>query len=157
MQTTGLDASRLELEITESMIMQNPVEAVHQLAELKALGVWLSIDDFGTGYSSLSHLKRFPLDTLKIDRSFVDGLPGDEDNAAIAEAILAMAKKLKFKVVAEGVENAAQADFLELKGCTLLQGYHFGKPVPATEFPQLAEQLAKSARLAVLADWQGGL
>lgn len=157
LQTTGLDASRLELEITESMIMQNPVEAVHQLAELKALGVWLSIDDFGTGYSSLSHLKRFPLDTLKIDRSFVDGLPGDEDNAAIAEAILAMAKKLKFKVVAEGVENAAQADFLELKGCTLLQGYHFGKPVPAAQFPQLAEQLAKSARLAVLADWQGGL
>ena len=157
LQTAGLEASRLELEITESMIMQNPVETVHQLGELKALGVWLSIDDFGTGYSSLSHLKRFPLDTLKIDRSFVDGLPGDEDSVAIAEAILAMSRKLKFSVVAEGVENAAQADFLELKGCTLLQGYHFGKPVPATEFPALAAQLSQSARLATMADWQGDL
>ena len=154
----GLEASRLELEITESMIMQNPVETVQQLGELKSLGVWLSIDDFGTGYSSLSHLKRFPLDTLKIDRSFVDGLPADEDSAAIAEAILAMAKKLKFTVVAEGVENAAQADFLQLKGCTLLQGYHFGKPVPAGEFPALLQGLeAARSQQALSADWQGGL
>ena len=157
LQAAGLEAGRLELEITESMIMQNPVDTVHLLGELKALGVWLSIDDFGTGYSSLSHLKRFPLDTLKIDRSFVDGLPGDEDSVAIAEAILAMSRKLKFSVVAEGVENAAQADFLELKGCTLLQGYHFGKPVTAQAFPALAESLGQSARLAMMADWQAGL
>ncbi|XLM22493.1 EAL domain-containing protein, partial [Chromobacterium piscinae] len=101
------------------------------------LGVWLSIDDFGTGYSSLSYLKRFPLDTLKIDQSFVDGLPDDDDNAAIAEAILAMAKKLKFHVVAEGVENEAQAAFLQGKGCHTLQGYHFSRPLPAGEFAAL--------------------
>ncbi|POA98604.1 GGDEF domain-containing protein [Chromobacterium sinusclupearum] len=137
LQAAGLPASRLELEITESMLMQNPDEAVQLLAQLKALGVWLSIDDFGTGYSSLSYLKRFPLDTLKIDQSFVDGLPDDEDNAAIAEAILAMAKKLKFHVVAEGVENEAQAAFLQGKGCHTLQGYHFSRPLPAAEFAAL--------------------
>lgn len=129
-----LPASRLELEMTESMIMQNPVEAVGLLKELKALGVQLSIDDFGTGYSSLSNLKRFPLDTLKIDRSFVDGLPDDEDSAAIAEAILAMARKLKFTVVAEGVETEAQAGFLTLKGCAMLQGYLISRPLPAPAF-----------------------
>ncbi|WP_047248936.1 EAL domain-containing protein [Chromobacterium subtsugae] len=138
LQAAGLAAERLELEITESMIMQSPTEAVSLLSELKALGVWLSIDDFGTGYSSLSHLKRFPLDTLKIDQSFVDGLPADEDNAAIAEAILAMAKKLKFHVVAEGVENEEQAAFLQNKGCHTLQGYHFSRPLPAQEFAALA-------------------
>ncbi|WP_239690870.1 EAL domain-containing protein [Chromobacterium sphagni] len=138
LQAAGLAAERLELEITESMIMQSPGEAVSLLSELKALGVWLSIDDFGTGYSSLSHLKRFPLDTLKIDQSFVDGLPADEDNAAIAEAILAMAKKLKFHVVAEGVESEEQAAFLQSKGCHTLQGYHFSRPLPAADFAALA-------------------
>ncbi|WP_293763911.1 EAL domain-containing protein [uncultured Aquitalea sp.] len=157
LESAGLPADRLELEMTESMIMQNPMETVRQLGELKALGVWLSIDDFGTGYSSLSHLKRFPLDTLKIDRSFVEGLPGDEDNAAIAEAILAMARKLKFTVVAEGVEQAEQADFLQMKGCALLQGYFFGKPVPAAEFPALAVMLASQSRRREPADDCGGL
>ncbi|WP_247877825.1 sensor domain-containing protein [Chromobacterium haemolyticum] len=137
LRAAGLSAARLELEITESMIMLNPVEAVRQLGELKALGVGLSIDDFGTGYSSLSNLKRFPLDTLKIDQSFVEGLPDDGDNAAIAEAILAMARKLQFQVVAEGVESERQAQFLTSKGCALLQGYHFGRPVPAAELPAL--------------------
>ncbi|GGY27334.1 bifunctional diguanylate cyclase/phosphodiesterase [Paludibacterium paludis] len=125
---------RLELEITESMIMQNPGEAIRILNELKALGVKLSIDDFGTGYSSLSILKRFPLDTLKIDRSFVDGLPEDGDSAAITEAILAMAHKLGFSVVAEGVEKETQATFLRFKGCEILQGYQFSRPLPAAEF-----------------------
>ncbi len=125
---------RLELEITESMIMQNPGEAIRILNELKALGVKLSIDDFGTGYSSLSILKRFPLDTLKIDRSFIDGVPEDGDSAAITEAILAMAHKLQFTVVAEGVERETQAAFLRYKGCEILQGYLFSKPLPANEF-----------------------
>jgi len=133
LRTSGLDASRLELEITESLLMQNPLEAVDILNQLKALGVQIAIDDFGTGYSSLSYLKRFPLDALKIDRSFVEGLPLDEDNAAIAEAIMAMAKKLRFAVVAEGVETLEQSQFLQTKGCALLQGYFFGRPMPAPE------------------------
>ncbi|WP_225548087.1 sensor domain-containing protein [Chromobacterium violaceum] len=148
LQAAGLAAGRLELEITESMIMQSPTEAVSLLSELKSLGVWLSIDDFGTGYSSLSHLKRFPLDTLKIDQSFVEGLPDDDDNAAIAEAILAMAKKLKFQVVAEGVESEEQAAFLEGKGCHVLQGYHFGRPLPAGEFAALASGWRREAEPA---------
>lgn len=130
LEASGLAPHRLELEITESMIMQNPVETVQILNELKRLGVKLAIDDFGTGYSSLSILKRFPLDSLKIDRSFIDGLPQDEDSAAITEAVLAMARKLGFAVVAEGVEQEAQARFLEDNGCDVLQGYYFGKPMP---------------------------
>ncbi|UTH74905.1 EAL domain-containing protein [Chromobacterium sp. IIBBL 290-4] len=148
LSAAGLPAERLELEITESMLMQNPDEAVQLLTELKALGVWLSIDDFGTGYSSLSYLKRFPLDTLKIDRSFVDGLPEDGDNAAIAEAILAMAKKLQFHVVAEGVESEEQASFLQAKGCHTLQGYQFSRPLPAAEFAEQALRWQKQAAMA---------
>ncbi|MEC5208367.1 diguanylate cyclase (GGDEF)-like protein/PAS domain S-box-containing protein [Vogesella perlucida] len=136
---TGLQPARLELEITESMLMQNPQEAVLLLGELKALGVKLSIDDFGTGYSSLSTLKRFPLDYLKVDRSFIEGLPADEDSAAITEAIIAMARKLHFTVIAEGVETAAQGAFLRHAGCAILQGYFFSKPLPAD---QLAQWLA---------------
>lgn len=130
---SGLEPNRLELEITESMLVQNPVEAVSVLRQLKALGVQLSLDDFGTGYSSLSMLKRFPLDHLKVDRSFVEGLPDDEDSAAIAQAIVAMARKLKFSVIAEGVETARQSEFLQLAGCSVLQGYLFGHPLPAAE------------------------
>ncbi|MDN0083320.1 EAL domain-containing protein [Crenobacter sp. SG2305] len=133
LHASGLEASRLELEITESLLMQNPLEAVDILHQLKSLGVHIAIDDFGTGYSSLSYLKRFPLDALKIDRSFVDGLPLDEDDAAIAEAIMAMAKKLRFTVVAEGVETLEQSQFLQTKGCALLQGYYFARPMPAGE------------------------
>ncbi|MFN4237785.1 MAG: EAL domain-containing protein [Vogesella sp.] len=136
---TGLQPARLELEITESMLMQNPQEAVLLLGELKALGVKLSIDDFGTGYSSLSTLKRFPLDYLKVDRSFIEGLPADEDSAAITEAIIAMARKLHFTVIAEGVETAAQGAFLRHAGCAILQGYFFSRPLPAD---QLAQWLA---------------
>lgn len=99
---TGLPPGRLELEVTESMIMQDPQRAVQTLRELKDMGVMLAIDDFGTGYSSLSNLKHFPIDSLKIDRSFVEGLPDDSDNAAITEAIIAMARKLRLSVVGEG-------------------------------------------------------
>jgi diguanylate cyclase (GGDEF)-like protein/PAS domain S-box-containing protein len=149
LDAAGLAPERLELEITESMIMQNPVEAVRILKDLKKLGVLLSIDDFGTGYSSLSILKRFPLDSLKIDRSFVDGLPLDEDSAAIADAILAMAHRLEFSVVAEGVENEAQAAFLQRQGCDLLQGFHFSKPLPADAFAELAASWASDARRGI--------
>lgn len=131
LKETGLESSRLELEITESSVMDNPEVALTTLRQLNDMGVRLAIDDFGTGYSSLSYLKRFPLDVLKIDQSFVADLPTNEDDAAIVEAIIAMAHRLKLKVVAEGIENNAQLEFLCRSGCDHGQGYLFGRPGPA--------------------------
>ena len=102
--------------------------------ELRALGVHFSIDDFGTGYSSMSYLKRFPIRTLKIDQSFVRGLPEDPDDAAIVTAIISMARSLRVEVVAEGVETQAQREYLSELGCDQLQGYHLGRPMDAEEF-----------------------
>lgn len=113
--------------------MHNPVESIEILGALKDLGVRIAIDDFGTGYSSLSYLKRFPLDCLKIDRSFVEGLPDDNDSAAIAETIVAMARKLGLVVVAEGVETSEQSRFLRACGCKLVQGFFFSKPLPPAQ------------------------
>lgn len=135
---TGIAPGRLELEVTESTLMVDPVGAIAILDELKTLGVKLSIDDFGTGYSSLSNLKRFPLDTLKVDRSFIEGIPADSEDVAITEAIVAMAKKLSLHVVAEGVETEAQREFIELCGCELIQGYFYSKPLPAGAIPKFA-------------------
>jgi diguanylate cyclase (GGDEF)-like protein/PAS domain S-box-containing protein len=134
---TGLDPQWLELEVTESMLMDRGDATLDTLFELKDMGVRLAIDDFGTGYSSLSYLKRFPLDALKIDRSFVKDLPRDAEDAAIAKAIIAMAHSLKLDVVAEGVETAEQLAFLQQHGCDLVQGYFFSRPVPAEEFARL--------------------
>ncbi len=131
---TGADPAGLELEITESAAMHNPDEAVAALRRLRAMGVSLAIDDFGTGYSSLSHLKRFPIDTLKIDRSFVQGIPGDGDDTAIVRAIVAMAGGLRLAVLAEGVESEAQRAFLETLGCASAQGWLYGRPQPAAAF-----------------------
>ncbi len=133
----GLAGHRLEIELTESSLMENVAEVRERLAELKALGVSLSLDDFGTGYSSLAYLKQFSLDKLKIDRSFVTGLPGDADDAAIARTIIAMGHQLRMVVAAEGVETAEQADFLGAMGCDELQGYHFSRPLPAAEVARL--------------------
>jgi diguanylate cyclase (GGDEF)-like protein/PAS domain S-box-containing protein len=127
------DACRLELELTESAIAQNTEQAVEILRRFEALGIGLAIDDFGTGYSSLSQLKRFPIRTLKIDRSFVDGLPKEEEDVAIALAIIAMAKRLKMRVVAEGIETHAQRVFLARHRCDEGQGYVFSKAVPLSE------------------------
>lgn len=129
-----LDPKWLELEITESMVMHNPERAISTLHELKKLGVSLSIDDFGTGYSSLAYLKRFPIDVLKIDRSFVKDLPGDLDDAAITEAVIVMAHALKLKVVAEGVEEIEQGQFLQGHGCDEVQGFYFSKPLTTDDF-----------------------
>ena len=134
LQNSGLAAEYLELEITESMIMQHAERASLMLQHFRMLGAHVSIDDFGTGYSSLSYLKRFPIDALKIDRSFIRDVPRDQDDAAIAQAIIAMAHSLKLQVVAEGVEDEDQLAFLQMKGCDQVQGYIFGKPLPAEDF-----------------------
>ena len=128
---TRLPPGLLEIEITESVLMKNLDSAVTTLDGLNALGVRLSIDDFGTGYSSLAYLKRFPIDTLKIDRSFVSDLPGDTDDSAIASAVVQMGHSLGVKVVAEGVESQAQLDFLRAEGCDEVQGFLVGMPLPA--------------------------
>jgi len=135
---TGLAPDLLELEVTESSVMHNVERALEVLTALKNMGVRLAIDDFGTGYSSLAQLKRFPVDALKIDRSFVRGLPGDTYDAAITEAIIVMCRTLGLTVVAEGVETAGQREFLRQRDCTQMQGYLFSKPLPAAEFAALA-------------------
>lgn len=137
LEETGLDSSGLELELTESMIMHNPQETIVALHRLKEMGMTLAVDDFGTGYSSLSYLKRFPIDTLKIDRSFVNDIHIDADDAAITVTIINLAKSLRLSVVAEGVETREQFDFLNNAGCEYMQGYFFSKPVPAEEFEKL--------------------
>lgn len=135
----GLPFDRVKLELTESMIMGQGQDAIQLLSSLKALGVRLSIDDFGTGYSSLAYLKRFPIDELKIDRSFVRDIPDDESDAEIAATIIAMARNLRLNVVAEGVETAEQAQFLADHGCQAYQGYLFSRPLPADEFERLLQ------------------
>jgi diguanylate cyclase (GGDEF)-like protein len=134
---TSLDPSFLELEITESMIMQDEGLADAALRDLRKLGCKISIDDFGTGYSSLSRLKRFTVDSLKVDRSFVTDLTNNPDDKAIAKAIIAMARSLELKVIAEGVETEQQFQFLQGQGCDEIQGFLFGKPMPAEEFALL--------------------
>ena len=132
LQETGADPRRIELEITESALMQMGEGMVDRLVQLKRLGFTLALDDFGTGYSSLAYLKRFPIERLKIDRSFVRDLPHDADDCAIAQATLSMARDLGMDVVAEGVETTAQRDYLVKAGCALLQGYLFGRPAPVS-------------------------
>lgn len=134
---TGLDPNLLELELTESAVMKNAEQAVDTLSKMKSMGVKLSIDDFGTGFSSLNYLKRFPLDTLKIDRSFVQFLTTNKDDAAIVKTIIVMAHSLNFKVIAEGVEKNEQVIFLRKHACDAMQGYLFSPPVPANEFAEI--------------------
>lgn len=137
LKETGLDPSYLELEITESALMNNPENAIAILGELKAIGIQISIDDFGTGYSSLSYLRQFPFDTLKLDRSFVSQVTKDEKNAAITTAILQMARSLNLKVVAEGVETASELAFLHDHQCDEIQGYWFSPPLSAQALEEL--------------------
>jgi diguanylate cyclase (GGDEF)-like protein/PAS domain S-box-containing protein len=147
MNAAGIDPQTLELEITESVLMQDASETTRLLDNLRALGVHLSVDDFGTGYSSLSYLKRFPIDALKIDRSFIRDIASDPDDAAITTAILAMAGGLGLEVVAEGVETMEQLAFLRGRECQMIQGYLFSKPLPAEQMRALLSDQAAGKTL----------
>jgi diguanylate cyclase (GGDEF)-like protein/PAS domain S-box-containing protein len=144
LRENGLDPSGLELEITESAVMTDAEGAISLLNQLKKMGVKLAMDDFGTGYSSLSHLKRLPIDKLKIDQSFVRDVPHDRDDKAIVSTIIGMAQHLGLKVVAEGVETEGQLAFLHQNGCDEGQGFYFGSPMPAHEFMAHVKQRLQS-------------
>ena len=139
-------ADLLELEITEGVILQHAAATLANLEALRALGVRLALDDFGTGYSSLSYLRRFPIDTLKIDRSFVHDIPGDADDSAITSAIIVLAQNLNLDVIAEGVETEAQRDFLSARGCHRMQGSLFSLPLPAEEMTCLLQASKVNSR-----------
>ena len=142
------------LEITESLLVRGADKVALIMNQLVAMGVALALDDFGTGYSSLAHLKKFPIGTLKIDRAFVIGLPYEENDCAIARAIVTMAQQLRQEIVAEGVETAEQMAFLRELGCDQLQGYLFSQPVPAADFERMlreGKRLAFGSRQASLA------
>ncbi|MGA2225839.1 MAG: bifunctional diguanylate cyclase/phosphodiesterase, partial [Syntrophobacteraceae bacterium] len=153
LKESGLDSSLLEIELTESAIMKNMEESSSILRELKQMGLRVAIDDFGTGYSSLAYLKRFPLDILKIDRSFIRDIPGDRDNEAIAAAIIAMAHSLNLEVIAEGVETEIQLAFVREHGCDAVQGYFYSPALPGEEIKEFLrtnlELMAGAARFAM--------
>ena len=139
LEQSGLPPERLELELTESAIMTDAETNIAKLLELKALGVDLAVDDFGTGYSSLSYLKRFPIDTLKIDQSFIADLDSP-DGAAIVDAVLALAKTLKLRVIAEGIENEFHLSYMVKNGCDLLQGFYFARPLYPEDVPAMLRE-----------------
>jgi diguanylate cyclase (GGDEF)-like protein/PAS domain S-box-containing protein len=139
LKETGLEPRYLELELTESVLMQHAEFSVPVLQKLKAMGVRLAIDDFGTGYSSLSYLRQFPIDTLKVDQSFIHEINADTDEATIISAVINMGCRLKHRVIAEGVETAEQLAFLRAHGCDEGQGYYFGRPMPALETSKLLD------------------
>jgi len=134
---SGLPASLLELEITENLLLQDSDEPIAILKSLHQQGIQLALDDFGTGYSSLSYLRRFPLQILKIDRSFISGLQADQSSKALVEAIIAMAHSLELEVVAEGVENEGELEFLRQRQVRVVQGYFLSPPLPAEKFRKL--------------------
>jgi EAL domain-containing protein (putative c-di-GMP-specific phosphodiesterase class I) len=133
---TGLDANALELEITETAAMQNAESTVEVLQALRELGVSIAIDDFGTGYSSLNYLKRFPITAVKIDRAFIRDLATSEGDSAIVAAVVGIARALKLRVIAEGVETEEQLSFLRRRNCDAAQGYLFSRPVAAAVLPE---------------------
>ncbi len=148
LDATRLAPASLELEITESMVMDNPERAIQTLRQLKSMGIALAIDDFGTGYSSLGYLKRFPIDNIKIDRSFIKDIPRSNDDAIITRTIIDMTHNLRLKVVAEGVETEAQLQFLREHGCDEMQGYYFSRPLAEDAFLALVQAQTNKAALA---------
>ena len=140
---SGLPAHCLELELTESVLAERPEEMRQVLQRLRELGVRIAVDDFGTGYSSLVHLKRFPIDVLKIDQGFMRDIPASGDDMAISATIIAMGRSLGLNVLAEGVETPEQLAFLRERGCDSYQGYLFSRPVPAEQFARLLQAQAE--------------
>jgi len=152
LQKSQLDPRFLEIELTESAVMTNPEDSAAVLEQLSRMGVLVSVDDFGTGYSSMSYLRRFPIDKLKIDRSFIAELTTRADDASIVQAIVSLAHGLRLKVVAEGVETLEQLKFLQSVGCDQYQGYHFSQPLPAAEFAELVTKWQKAEDRSSLDD-----
>jgi EAL domain-containing protein (putative c-di-GMP-specific phosphodiesterase class I) len=134
---TGLDPRFLELELTESLLMKHAEAAISTLQSLREVGIQVAMDDFGAGYSSLSYLRKFPLDALKIDQSFVRQISAAGEDTAIVTAVIGMAQSLKLRVIAEGVETREELEFLRARDCDEAQGYYFSRPVPAEEFEKL--------------------
>jgi EAL domain-containing protein (putative c-di-GMP-specific phosphodiesterase class I) len=145
LQQSGANPQRLKLELTESVLLEDVEDAIAKMLELKALGVSFSLDDFGTGYSSFSYLQRLPIDQLKIDQSFVEGLVSSANDDAIAKTIVALAKTLGLAVIAEGVETEKQRNFLAGIGCYFYQGYLFSRPLPLDQFEALMRSAAGEA------------
>jgi EAL domain-containing protein (putative c-di-GMP-specific phosphodiesterase class I) len=145
LKDSSLDPKYLELELTESVLMRHAESAALGLEKLKAIGVRLAVDDFGTGYSSLSYLTRFPIDALKLDQSFVQGVVDNTDNAIVVSAVITMGNSLKHRVIAEGVETLDQLKFLQARGCAEGQGYYFSRPVAAPQFAKLLESRVPTA------------
>ena len=137
LENSGIDPAGLCLEVTESVLIEDPESSTATLAELKALGVQIAVDDFGTGYSSLEHLRRFPIDSVKIDRSFVRGLPHSSEDVAIVNAVIELGHALNLSVVAEGVETSDQLGNLQAAGCDTAQGFLFSRP----EHPDVVDEL----------------
>ena len=149
--SSGMSPILLQLEVTESMVMRNVARAVRVLDAIQSRGIRLAIDDFGTGYSSMSLMKQFPIDTIKIDRSFVRDLPQDTEDCAIAEAIIGMGKALGMTIVAEDIETEDQQTFLRDHACDEMQGYLFSKPVPAQQMAELLRSAPEASLAAVAA------
>ena len=139
LKSTGMQAALLELEIHESLLTQDIEKTLRILTKLKSMGIKIAIDDFGTGYSSLATLQRFPLDTIKIDRSYIRDIATRGDDSNLTEAIIAMGKSLSLTVVAQGVETKEQADFLRQHACDEFQGFYFNKPMSADQFTELLQ------------------
>jgi EAL domain-containing protein (putative c-di-GMP-specific phosphodiesterase class I) len=152
-RSSGLEPSSLELELTESMVMSNGEGGVNVLEELKSIGVQIAIDDFGVGYSSLAYLKRFPIDILKVDRSFIRDIPTESSDKKIVRAIVVMAHSLGLQVVAEGVETADQLKFLRAQHCDAVQGFFLHRPLPEAEVADVLSlnALGPVSRLATTA------
>jgi EAL domain-containing protein (putative c-di-GMP-specific phosphodiesterase class I) len=146
LEQSGMKPELLELELTESMVMHNPGQAAGLLAAVKRLGVRIAIDDFGVGYSSLAQIKRFPIDTLKVDRSFIRDLMENAEDRAITQAIIAMGKTLSLTVVAEGVETQEQQNFLRDHACDAMQGYYFSRPLAHDQFASLLREHVAASR-----------
>ena len=140
LKTTGLPAHKLELEVTESVFMEDIQHTIMTLQHLHALGVEIAIDDFGTGYSSLSYLRQFPIDRLKIDQSFIRNALNDQDDASIARTIVRLAHSLNLKVIAEGVETREHEKFLWAEGCDEVQGFRYSRPIPNDQFIEFVQK-----------------